>query len=119
MAYLTVSLPDDWEEMTPLGQNDHLEATVWAPLEGYTASQLWDLIEYHAKTIAAVPLVIPPTYNHMYTIAFEVKGSICDEGEDVTAQQLCNALMMRVERLADDEWLEAVGAPDDSFEITS
>lgn len=39
------------------------------------------------------------TYNHAYTIAFSVSGSRCEDGEDVTAQQMADALKLRVDDL--------------------
>mgnify|MGYP007135081995 CR=1 FL=1 len=59
------------------------------------------------------------TYNHAYTIAFEVAGSKDPDGEDVTADVLKVALLKRIEDMdssGDLEWLEAVGAPFDSHE---
>jgi len=59
------------------------------------------------------------TYNHAYTIAFELSGSTDPDGDDVTAEQLREALMRRIENLdsaGDLEWLEAAGAPYDSYE---
>ncbi len=56
------------------------------------------------------------TYNHAFTLAFEVPGSICSEGEDVTVEQLVAALRKRIDALvSSDELLEAIGAPFDSF----
>lgn len=50
------------------------------------------------------------TYNHAYTIAFSVSGSRCEDGEDVTAQQMADALKLRVDDLmAKGHLLHAVG----------
>lgn len=57
------------------------------------------------------------TYNHAFTIAFSVPGSKCPDGEDVTAEQMAAALQLRIKDLmANNEMLEAVGAPFDTFE---
>lgn len=59
------------------------------------------------------------TYNHAFTIAFEVSGSSHPDGEDVTPEQMAAALRKRVdELLANDEMMEAMGAPFDTFEET-
>lgn len=56
-------------------------------------------------------------YNHMFTIAFEVE-SADEKGEDVTPQQLADAIRQRVDRaLQDGELLEAVGGPFDTHEV--
>ncbi|MCP3024978.1 hypothetical protein [Cupriavidus basilensis] len=56
-------------------------------------------------------------YNHMFTIAFEVISSTPD-GEDVTPQQIADAINQRVARaLQAGELLEAVGGPDDTYEV--
>ncbi len=57
-----------------------------------------------------------PTYNHAFTIAFEVPGSTREDGEDVTAQQLRAAIMRRIASIPDAEMLEACGAPYDTME---
>lgn len=57
------------------------------------------------------------SFNHAFTVAFEVSGSKCPEGEDVTADQLEAALTRRIKSLMDSgEMLEAVGAPFDTHE---
>lgn len=57
------------------------------------------------------------TYEHIYVIAFTVKGSESPDGEDVTPQQLRAAVLARVNDLGErDEWLEAVGDPIDTEE---
>lgn len=56
------------------------------------------------------------TYNHAFTIAFSVPGSKCPDGEDVTAEQMAAALQLRIKDLmANNEMLEAVGAPYDTY----
>lgn len=60
---------------------------------------------------------IVATYNHAFTIAFTVAGSKAEDGEDVTAEQMAAALQKRINDLmANNEMLEAVGAPFDTFE---
>lgn len=59
-----------------------------------------------------------PTYNHAFTIAFELSGSTDPDGDDVTAEDLRSALLKRIEDLdsaGDFDWLEAAGAPYDSY----
>lgn len=58
-----------------------------------------------------------PRFNHAFDIAFEV---ITDdpEGENVTPAILKAALLKRIENLdEDDSWLEAAGAPFDTYEV--
>jgi len=57
------------------------------------------------------------SFNHAYTVAFEVRGSSCPDGEDVTADKLQAALTDRIKNLMDSgEMLQAVGAPYDTYE---
>jgi hypothetical protein len=58
-------------------------------------------------------------YNHAYTFGFEVPGSTDETGEDVTGAQLREALLERVNRLSDEEMVEACEAPYDTFEEES
>lgn len=61
-----------------------------------------------------------PTYNHMYSIAFEIPGSTDPHGRDLTPQQIHDALVRRAkEALENNELIEAVGAPHDSYEEES
>jgi len=54
------------------------------------------------------------TYNHMYTIAFELISE--NDGEDVTEQEILDALGKRLQELArTGTAVEAVGMPDDTF----
>lgn len=56
------------------------------------------------------------TYNHAFTIAFQLGGSTDENGEDVTQEQMAEALYKRIkDLLANNEMLEAVGAPFDTF----
>lgn len=56
------------------------------------------------------------TYNHAFTLAFSVGGSIHPDGEDVTAAQFEAAVTRRMRDLTEnDEWSEAVGYPDDTY----
>ena len=62
-------------------------------------------------------MTVTKTYNHAFCIGFEVAGSTHPEGEDVTPAQLREALLRRVRELGfSDEWLEACGAPFDTYE---
>lgn len=55
------------------------------------------------------------TYNHAFDIAFAVQGSTDADGEDVTAAMLRAAVISRLKEMTDDELVEAVGAPFDSY----
>lgn len=55
-------------------------------------------------------------YDHAFTIAFSLVSSD-PSGRDVTPSQLRAAILSRLESLADDELIEAVGAPYDSYEM--
>lgn len=60
------------------------------------------------------------TYNHAFDIAFEIPGSKCPEGTDVTPEMMVAALNRRIANLLESgEMLEAVGAPFDSHEEAS
>lgn len=65
------------------------------------------------------------SYNHMFTIAFEVVSET-DDASDVTANHLRAGLLNRINSLdstlgvfnrIDGEWIEAVGAPCDTYEV--
>lgn len=57
------------------------------------------------------------TYSHAYTIAFELSGSTCEEGSDVTPEQLIAALRARINDIEKkNEVEEAIGAPFDTHE---
>lgn len=49
-----------------------------------------------------------PKFNHAYDFAFEVISSD-EDGNDVTAPMLREALLERAKRISDDELLEACG----------
>lgn len=58
-------------------------------------------------------------YNHAYSVAFSLE-SLHPDGDDVTAEMLQTALQKRIrdlDRCGDIEWLEACGAPYDTYEI--
>ncbi len=64
---------------------------------------------------SAQPAAQAKTYNHAFTIAFEVPGSTTTDGEDVTPEQMVAALLKRIaDLMANGEMLEAVGAPFDT-----
>lgn len=56
------------------------------------------------------------TYNHGFDLGFSIGGSTTPDGEDLTAAQLREGLQKRINSLSDDELLEALGAPFDSYE---
>lgn len=57
------------------------------------------------------------TYNHMFTIAFEVAGSKSPTGNDVNSVMLKQGLQRRIAQLDANpgEWIEATGKPDDTY----
>lgn len=58
-----------------------------------------------------------PRYNHGYTLAFSVESKD-PKGEDVSPQMLRAALLRRIDDLdIGDEWVEATGAPFDTYEV--
>ncbi|MBI6727453.1 hypothetical protein YA0089_27940 [Pseudomonas viridiflava] len=55
------------------------------------------------------------TYSHVFSLCFSVGGSIDKEGQDLSPQQLHDAIVKRAALLlANDEIQEAVGLPQDS-----
>lgn len=58
-------------------------------------------------------------YNHMFTLAFSVETPRSGrEGDEVTADELKAALLGRIQDLDENhEWLEATGAPDDTYVV--
>ena len=59
------------------------------------------------------------TYNHAFTIAFQIEGSTTADGSEITPEQFRRAIETRLRRLGDLEIMEAIGAPFDSFEEDS
>lgn len=59
-------------------------------------------------------------YNHAFDIAFELKSND-PNGEDITPSMFSAALRARADSLDENlsEWLEACGAPFDTYEIES
>ncbi len=58
-----------------------------------------------------------PAFNHAFDIAFSlVSSDAC--ASDVTPQMLRTALIARLQALSDNELLEAVGAPFDTYQHT-
>ena len=49
--FLTEPLPDDWQKMTDEQQDEFLLEHVWFPLEGYSARDIWGVIESSAHTL--------------------------------------------------------------------
>lgn len=59
-------------------------------------------------------------YNHAFDIAFEVKGSKCPDGTDITEQMFKNAMSNRIETLLRERnWKEAIGAPFDTYQYSN
>lgn len=57
------------------------------------------------------------TYNHAFDIAFSISNSKSAAGEDVTAEQMAEAIITRVKALlSSGEMLEAVGCSFDTYE---
>jgi len=55
-------------------------------------------------------------YSHVFTIAFSLESDSHD-AEDVSPHRLASAARLRIiECLENDEMLEAVGSPDQTFE---
>lgn len=76
-----------------------------------------ELIERRVATSGQVTPEVTPIYNHAFTVAFQLSGSTDKQGEDVTAEQMRDALRKRINTLMDaGEMLEAVGAPFDTYE---
>jgi len=57
-------------------------------------------------------------YNHMYSIAFVVIND-SEDGEATTAAEIRKGILERLANTTDDELLEAVGYPDDTYEETT
>lgn len=58
------------------------------------------------------------TYNHAFSISFEVPNSSDEEGEDVTGEMIRAAILARLDKLDDEELREVVDAPYDTYEET-
>ena len=56
-----------------------------------------------------------PAYDHAFTIAFSMKSNH-PEAEDITPQQFRHAILARLAAVVDDELLEAVGPPFDTYQ---
>lgn len=56
------------------------------------------------------------TYDHAYSFEFSVSGSTCEEGSDLTAEQLRHKLKERIDSLSDEDLMVTLGAPFDSYE---
>ena len=56
------------------------------------------------------------SYDHAFTISFSVRSDTPD-ASDITPAILRAAIVRRLASLPDDEMLEAVGEPFDSYEI--
>ncbi len=118
---------DDWVRFC-YGEDDHaaeryrvalnvrFEKGSAKPVEVYALDLKTGAHIGSASAVDVPPAEKPTTYNHAFTIAFSVAGSMSEDGEDVTAEQMVAALQMRIKDLmANNELLEAVGGPFDSF----
>lgn len=54
-------------------------------------------------------------YNHAYTIGFLLENNDPDGFDNTTAQEIRDAILLRLARLNDDELFEAVGPPFDTY----
>ncbi len=59
------------------------------------------------------------TYNVAFTIAFEIPKCTDPKGEDVTAKQFRQAILLRLAGLDDEDLLEAIGLGFDNYEDTN
>lgn len=57
-----------------------------------------------------------PLYDHAFDIAFSLRSHAPD-ASDVTADHFRRAIGIRLARLSDDELLEAIGAPWDTYRV--
>lgn len=57
-----------------------------------------------------------PEYSHACTIAFTVISKH-PKGEDFTPEMLKEALLARIRSMSPEEWIEAVGAPFDTYKV--
>lgn len=55
-------------------------------------------------------------YNHAFDIAFEVESNH-PTGDDLTPRQIRAAILQRLATLPDDELLETIGMPFDTYEV--
>lgn len=55
-------------------------------------------------------------FNHAFTLSFEVSGSLSDDGDDVTGAKLREAILARLNKLSDEELVDACEAPYDTYE---
>lgn len=56
-------------------------------------------------------------YNHAFTVAFEVRNSTSEDGEDITDEMYFHALVKRaVQLLEEGAFYEATDAPYDTYE---
>jgi hypothetical protein len=118
-AFLKRALPENWLDMNVEAKHHFIATYAVSVMTCVPTGKILNAIEGHAKDVAEAAGFKLPTYNHMFTLAFEVSGSTSEGGEDVTAQQLFFALRNRMDRLNEggaNDWLEAVGAPDDTHE---
>lgn len=53
-------------------------------------------------------------YNHMYSFTFSLVNE-SENGEETTPQEVRNAIKKRLESISDDELMECMGYPDDTY----
>lgn len=101
---------------------EHTLADVQAHLERrygalpFAVSQPGDVIDVEEETQIYDTQEPTPLYDHAMTIAFSLRSEH-PSGEDLTPQQIRNALYQRLTRLDDDELIEATGTPFDTYEV--
>ena len=82
----------------------------------WAVSQPGDVIDVEEETQIYDTQEPTPLYDHAMTIAFSLRSEH-PSGEDLTPQQIRNALYQRLTRLDDDELIEATGTPFDTYEV--
>ena len=55
-------------------------------------------------------------YNHVFAFCFSVSGSLDQNGEDVTAEQIRHSIQSRLNDLSDEELVQCCGVPKDTCE---
>lgn len=94
-------------------------AKYWHPARGWVLNP--NEAQQHDNNLGPLPRLAEwvevKRYNHMFCVAFECI-SLGEDGMDVTPEMLRRALLQRIINLDEDNaWLEAVGCPDDTYEM--
>lgn len=114
-GYANASTPaQSVAEQTLAGLQAHLELRYGAL--PFTISQPGEVIEIEEEAQIYDTQEPTPLFDHAMTIAFSLRSEH-PSGEDLTAQQIRNALFQRLTSLNDDELVEATGAPFDTYEV--